>query len=222
MLADTLLLCEAMTIRQTLFSISFALAIACDGGEGDDHDHDHETEVISRVVLTFTPQAGGTAITAMFDDPDGDGGVSGMADAITLPTGTTFELDIELLNALVDPPEDISHEVEHEAEDHQVLVLGDAVSGPASMSATAVLEHAYADVESDYGENATGSDLPVGLHNTATTVGTGVGNLRIMLRHLPPIDGAVQKSEDIAELAAMDSPLPGEVDADVTFALTVQ
>ncbi len=217
-----LLLCEEMTTRRGLFSMWLVLAIACDVDGDDGHDHDGETEVISRVELTFTPQGGGTAITAMFDDPDGDGGVSGMADAITLPTGTTFELDVEFLNALVDPPVDISHEIEHEAEGHQVLVLGDAVSGPASMSASAVLEHAYADLESDYGDNATGSDLPVGLHNTATTVGTGSGTLRVMLRHMPTIDGAVQKSDDVAELAAMDRPLPGDVDADVTFALTVQ
>lgn len=216
-----------MFTRCSILLASFVLVTACDdGGDGHDdghgHDHDEETEVISRVVLTFTPEGGGAAITAMFDDPDGDGGVSGTTDAITLPTGTTFTLDVAFINGLADPVVDITREIEGEAEDHQILVLGDAVSGPASASTAAVLEHVYADVESDYGANSVGADLPVGLRNTVTTVGTGSGELRVMLRHLPALGGEPQKTADVAELAAMDQPLPGEVDADVTFSLTVQ
>lgn len=189
---------------------------ADDGGDGDD------TEVISRLRLSFTPQDGGAPVLAMFDDPDGDGGVSGTADAITLPDGETFELAVELLNALVDPPVDITAEVEAEAEHHQVLVLGDAVHGPASSSSAALLEHAYADRESDYGENAVGEDLPVGIRSTVVTERAGTGSLRVMLRHMPPLGGVPQKTADVAELAATDRPLPGDVDADVTFTLTVQ
>lgn len=210
-----------MKSRCSALALLLLLTIACTQGSPD-RDHDEETEVISRLGLTFTAHDGGAAITAIFDDPDGDGGVSGMADAITLPNGVMFDLDVGFLNALVDPLVEITHEIEDEAEDHQVLVLGDAVRGPASSSSSALLEHAYADRESDYGDNATGTDLPVGLRNTVTTVSTGTGSLRVMLRHLPPIGGDVQKSDDVAELAAMGRPLPGEVDADVTFQLTVQ
>lgn len=199
--------------------MSLALPMACDG---DDHDHDHETEVISRVVLTFTPPGRDDPITAQFDDPDGDGGVSGTTDPITLLTGTVYTLDIDLLNALEEPPEAIDEEVEAEAEDHLILVLGSAVSGPASTSTSAVLEHAYADLESDYGDNATGADLPVGLRNTVTTVGTGSGDLRVTLRHLPELDGMPQKTGGIPDLAAMGQTLPGDADVDVTFAVTVQ
>ncbi|HWB82282.1 MAG TPA: hypothetical protein VG755_45270 [Nannocystaceae bacterium] len=194
------------------------LACAPTGGDGEGND----TEVISRVQLTFTPQGGGMPIVAAFDDPDGDGGASGMADAITLPNGATFELVVELVNGIVDPPEDITVEVEAECEEHQLLLLGDAVHGPASSSTTALVEHAYADKESDYAENLVGDDLPVGVRNTMTAQQTGNGELRVMLRHMPPVGGAPQKTADVAELAAMDRPLPGEVDADVTFALTVQ
>ena len=208
-----------MTRRCSRFATLLLAATACspsDDGLGDD------TEVISRLELTFTPQAGGTAVAAVFDDPDGDGGVSGTAEAVTLSNGVTFDLDIAFVNGLVEPPRDITAEVEAEAEEHLVLVLGDAVRGPVSASTDALVEHAYADRESDYAENTVGDDLPVGVRNTVSTVRAGTGSLRVMLRHMPPIGDEIQKSADVTELAAMDRPLPGEVDADVTFELTVQ
>lgn len=198
----------------------FLLSLACAPTDADGDGN--ETEVISRVKLTFTPQAGGDPVVAVFDDPDGDGGASGMAEAITLPDGATFELAVAFVNGIVDPPEDITVEVEQECEEHQVLISGSAVSGPASDSSTALVEHAYADRESDYADNVVGEDLPVGVRNTVTTRAPGTGELRVMLRHMPPVAGKPQKSPDVAELAAMGRPLPGEVDADVTFELTVE
>jgi hypothetical protein len=215
-----------MSWRDTAVVLCISWVVACDDGEDDGHDHDHdhdeETEVISRVVLTFTPEGGGAPVTAAFEDPDGDGGVSGTTDPITLPSATTYALGIQFLNGLVDPPEDIGEEVAGEAEDHMVLLLGSAVTGPASSSTSAVLEHAYADKESDYGDNATGADLPVGLKHTITTIGMGGGDLRVTLRHLPPVDGTVQKTEGIPEQAAMGAALPGDADVDVSFDVTVQ
>ncbi|MBC8069136.1 MAG: hypothetical protein IAG13_12450 [Deltaproteobacteria bacterium] len=199
-----------------LLTLNFACLPADNTGDGG------ETEVISRLQLTFTPPGGGTPVVAMFDDPDGDSGVSGMADAITLPNGVTFELDVAFVNGLAEPPVDITTEVEAEAEEHLVLVFGDAVQGPASSSVLALVEHAYADRESDYGDNAVGEDLPLGVRSTVTTERAGTRSLRVMLRHMPPIGGEIQKRADVPELAAMDQPLPGDVDADVTFALTVQ
>ena len=65
-------------------------------GAGADHDDGHddhgETEVLSTVELTFTPEGGGEPLVAKFEDPDGDGGVSGTADSITLAASTTYSL----------------------------------------------------------------------------------------------------------------------------------
>ncbi len=190
--------------------------LPADGGE------EQETEIISRVTLTLTPANGGDQVTVMFDDPDGDGGVSGMAEALLLPAGATFDLTVALLNGLTDPPEDITREVEAEAEEHQILISGDAVRGPASSAADPLIEHTYADRESDYADDSVGEDLPVGIRNSVTTLGPGSGELRVVLRHLPPLAGRPQKSAQVAELAAMGQPPPGEVDVDVTFELTVQ
>jgi hypothetical protein len=192
------------------------LLSACTGLDGDD---DHDTEIISRIELTFTPETG-TPLVFEFNDPDGDGGASGVADRIELAAGTTYALSIRFENGLADPPEDLTDEIEAEAEEHFVFVLGD-VTGPASTVSTALLTHAYADLESDYGMNAIGDDLPVGLRNTIITDAAGTGELRIVLRHLPELNGTPQKSGDLPESLAAGDDLPGGVDVDIVFELVI-
>jgi hypothetical protein len=186
--------------------LSASLLSACIELDGDG---DHDNEIISRIELTFTPEGGGAPLVFEFTDPDGDGGTSGVADRIELMSETTYVLTIAFENSLVDPPEDLTVEIEAEAEEHFVFVLGD-------------VQHAYADLESDYGTNAVGEDLPVGLRNTISTDATGTGELRIVLRHLPELNGEPQKSGELPELLAAGEDLPGGIDADVTFELVVQ
>lgn len=196
-----------------------------DGDTGhDDHGHEHEeTEIITTVTLTFSPQGGGPAVVAAFSDPDGDGGMSGSSDPITLAAGTTYDLHVAFTNELVDPPEEITAEVEEEAEEHQIFVTGDGVSGPAAgEDPDALVTHAYADLESTYGSNAVGDDLPVGLSNTIEATTAGTGTLEVRLQHLPELNGSPQKTPGLAEQVAMGELLPGDVDASVSFELTVQ
>ena len=181
-----------------------------DHGDEDGHDHG-ETEVISRVQLTFTPGDGGDAIVAAFSDPDGDGGMSGTAEAIELMAGVSYSLSLELLNDLEDPAEDITEEIRAEAEEHLVLMAEEG----------GLLTIAYDDLESDYGANAVGDDLPVGLMTTVDAGAAGSSNLRVMLRHLPELNGEPQKTADLPDLFASGGDLPGDVDVDVTFELTV-
>ena len=190
----------------------------------DDHGHGHgcgnESEVISRVELTFTPDGGGDAVVAAFDDPDGDGGMSGTFDEIELATATTYTLTIGLTNALEDPPEDITEEIENEAEEHLFIIYGDAVMGPGSTEGSLVT-HAYADVESDYGHNDVGDDLPVGLVNTITTNEAGEGHFSVMLRHLPELNDNPQKEAGLPEAFAAGEGVAGDVDVDLQFELHV-
>ena len=203
--------------------LGLAMAVpACDS-EDDDHGDEHgESEVISRVTLTFTPDGGGDAVVASFDDPDGDGGMSGSSDAITLAAGTSYTMTVEFVNALEDPAEDITEEIREEAEEHMVLVYGDAVTGPAGVGSNVLVSHAYADVESDYGMNAVGDDLPVGLANTMTATNAGTAEFRVMLRHLPELNGEAQKTGDLVDTFASGGATAGEVDVAVDFELTVQ
>jgi hypothetical protein len=208
-----------MTLFRPLLLASSLVFVACsdpDAGGGE------VPEQITRVELTFTPEGGGAAVTAAFNDPDGDGGASGMSEPIALAAGTTYALALSFANELFDPPEDVTAEIEAEAEAHLVLLYGDAVAGPATGVTDALLQHAYADVESDYGGNAVGDDLPVGLANTITTMDAGTGTLRVMLRHMPELNGQPQKESGAAERFAAGETLPGDVDADVEFAVSVQ
>lgn len=199
--------------------LAAAVAVAaCDNHDGDDHDH--ENEVISTVELTFTPTAGGEPLVFAFTDPDGDGGMSGTSERIELAAGTEYTLAVRFVNALATPAEDLTREIEAEAEEHMVFVVGD-VSGPASSSATPLLTHAYADVESDYGANTVGDDLPVGLANTVTTDSAGTGQLRLILRHVPAVNDQPQKTADLPADLAAGRELPGSVDVDVSFELVV-
>lgn len=178
----------------------------------DDHGHDHnESEVITRVELTFAPDGGGDTVMAAFSDPDGDGGMSGTADPITLAANTTYTVTVTFANELEDPAEDLTSEIRDEAEEHQVFFAGDAVGS--------LLTHTYADMESTYGDNAVGDDLPVGLSNAIVAGDAGTGSLIVQLQHLPEVNGEPVK---VAGLADMFDSLPGEPDASVSFAVTVQ
>jgi hypothetical protein len=173
--------------------------------------HEQDNEVISRVELMFTPVGGGDPVIFAFSDPDGDGGASGMAEPIELTAGMQYTLELRFLNDLADPVEDLTEEVRAEAEDHFVFVLGD-VPG---------LMHAYDDLESDYGPQIAGDDLPVGLINTITATTAGTGTLRIMLRHVPELNGQPQKTGDLPQRLVDGELLPGSADVDVSFELTV-
>jgi hypothetical protein len=202
----------------------FGLAgvLALGGCPDDEPGSDNESEVITTVRLTFTPPGGGEPVVAAFSDPDGDGGMSGASDPIALALGTTYDLDVAFLDELQEPAEDITREVQEEAEEHQVFVTGTAVEGPGSVaSPIAPVLHAYGDSESQYGADAVGDDLPVGLAGTITARVAGTGTLAITLRHLPELNGQPQKTADLAERLAAGEPLPGDVDAAVEFELTV-
>ena len=208
---------------------ALALGGCTDDGHGDeDAGHDHnESEVITTVRLTFTPESGGAPVVAAFTDPDGDGGMSGSAERFTLIDGETYALAIEFLDELQEPAFDITAEIEEEAEEHQVFIHGNAVVGPATaVSLGGIVEHAYADAESTYGDNAVGEDLPVGLANTITAIRPGDPDLDydfwVTLRHLPELNGEPQKVPDLARTFMRGDPLPGDVDAFVKFTIVVQ
>jgi hypothetical protein len=175
---------------------------------------ENEEEVITRVVLTFTPRGGGDDVVAAFADPENDGNPT--IDPITLDNGTTYTLALTFENQLADPVEDITAEIAEEADEHQVLIYGSAVEGPATGdNADAIVTHAYADEDE--------GGLPIGLENTIVATSTGNGDFKVMLRHLPAEDGVAVKVAGLAEAFAADgNAIAGDADVDVTFALTVE
>jgi hypothetical protein len=174
----------------------------------------NENEVITTVVLTFSPQAGGGALEFRWADPENDG--SPVVDDIALSDANDYDLAVRFLNELEDPAEEITDEVDEESDQHQVFFTGTAVDGPASDNAGAPLTQAYADTDVN--------GLPVGLNDTIVTNAPGSGTFVVTLRHLPPEDDVAVKVAGLAEDVAAGGidAIGGDTDAEVRFDLVVQ
>lgn len=165
--------------------------------EEDDHDHDHgpgEVELITTLKITLTPQGGGSPLTVQFQDLDGEGGNAPVVDKIVVDRGKVYDGEIQELNELESPPEDITLEVKEEAETHQLFF--DTLGGfsPATV--------AYADKESDYVTN-TGDDHPVGIRFTLTVPANAQnGQFRVSQSHYDagPKDGVTPSDETDIEV----------------------
>lgn len=190
-----------------------AFAAAAAGCGHDDHDHDHENEVITTVSLTFTPTGGGAAVTALWNDPDGEGGNPPMIGPVNLAAGM-YDLALKFENRLETPPTDITKEIRDEGGDHQIFFTGTAVAGPSSNQMGAPLTHSYADMDS--------KGLPIGLANKITAA-KGTGMLTIVLRHLPAVNNMPVKVAGLAENVRDKglASIGGSSDAEVTFPVTV-
>ena len=202
-------------MRNSLTILTLLSIIAAGCGEDDhDHDHDNENEVITTVALTFTPDGGGSSLVFEFDDPDGDGGNAPTVDTVELSAGR-YTLTVVFENRLESPAEDITEEIEDEADEHQLFFIGSAVDGPATTNAGAPLVHSYGDQDAD--------GLPIGLTNTIDA-SIGTGDLTLVLRHLPPFDGVPVKSGTLAEDVASGglAAIGGSTDVQVTFSVAVQ
>jgi len=205
-----------MSILNRVALLSLFTVVGCSDVEEHDHDHhDHEHEVMTTVVLTFTSQADGTALEYIWADVENDG--DPVIDDVFLAEATDYEVGVQLWNELEDPMEDVTPEIQDEADEHQVFFTGDAVEGPATgENADAILLHDYAD------EDANG--LPLGLLNTVSTLGHGTGDLVVTLRHMPPENDQAIKVEGLADTVATEGfgAIGGANDVSVTFAVEVE
>jgi hypothetical protein len=173
-----------------------AVLAAC----GDEGGAQNSQEVITTVILKFTP-ASGSAIEAKFDDPDGDGGNPPTVDPIALAAGS-YGLTVRFQNGFESPPEEITDEVRDEQNFHLVLFTGDAP-----------LMQTYKDMDDN--------GLPVGL-SSDVTASAGSGKLIVTLRHMPPELPPV-KAADTVMMAKMNGveTIGGATDAQVEFDVTV-
>lgn len=182
--------------------------VAC-GGDGGSHN---ESEVITTVILNFTPPMG-SPVSATFNDADGDGGAAPTIDPVNLAPGN-YTLTVQFQNRLETPPEEITDEVAQEGNAHLLLFTGSAIVGPATSNTTGPLRHSYSDMDD--------SGLPIGLTNNIVA-SAGTGQLTVTLRHMPPEEPPV-KSADTAEQVKSGGfeSIGGSTDAQVNFSATVQ
>lgn len=160
--------------------------------EEDDHDHDHgpgEEELITTLRITLTPVGGGSSVSASFRDLDGEGGDDPVVDELEVSPGTNYNGTVQVLNETESPPENVTEEVEEEAEAHQFFYQ--TLGGFSSATVT------ITDKESDYVTN-TGADHPVGIRFTLSVPANAQdGQLRVILSHYDdsPKDGVSQSDE---------------------------
>ena len=129
-------------------------------GEGNDE------EVITTMNLRFTPVGGGTVSNYTFDDPDGPGGATPTKSVITLNASLTYDVQLTLLNKTVTPVKDVTTEIIAEANAHRFYYQ------PSATSAINVSNL-----------NNDGNGIALGTTSRWTTGTTGLGTIRITLRH---------------------------------------
>jgi len=170
-------------------------------------DPNEEEEVISRVLLTFTPTDGGDDVTATWFDADGDGVGTPTIDDIDLIEGVEYDLSMTLTNTLASPEEDITAEIEEEDDEHQFFFefTDNIFSDPTGDGNVDNRDDAVNYDDADDNGN------PVGLE-TSWTAGAHTataGEFRIILKHQPGIKSATSTVDD------------GGTDVDITFPLNI-
>jgi len=191
-----------MRFHLSLFAFS-ALVLApltltaCSSGEPDDGGGDEE--LITRVEITLQNDEDlSDQIAITVSDPDGDGaGLTFSPTSITLRPGATYIGTIELTDTINN--EDITEEVEGEAEEH-LFRYAFSPSSAGTITAT--------DSESDYSTtDENGGDFAVGLaFRVAVSAGASAdGTLDVLLYHF---DDAPKSSST----ATSD-----EIDVDISF-----
>ena len=201
-----------MNISKTkyLWILTLALGITLVSCEDDDTDEtpptQNDPELITDLILNFTDPDTGDSFEYRFSDSDGPGGDPPSIDDIILSQPVGYQVSITVQDASdPDDIEDITEEIEEEANEHQFFLLVENGAGD-------VLDIDYDPTDVDLNGD------PVGLHSFWVTSGETTGNesVRIVLRHEPDktVPGAAQ--------GELSEEVGGETDIEVEFNLTIE
>ncbi|MGK0325292.1 MAG: hypothetical protein ACJA2M_001611 [Polaribacter sp.] len=173
-----------------LLFISSILLSSC--SDNHDDDHDHEEELITTV--TYTLSNGADIVTLKFQDLTG-GSIEDATYDVSGPltANTTYTGSIQLLNETESPAEDITEEVQEEADEHEFFYA----SSVAGVSIT----------KTDMDANGN----PIGIETSLAAGNASTGTLTIILKHEPtkPNNGSSAEAG-------------GSTDVEVTFLIEVQ
>ena len=173
----------------------FATVILTSCDDDDTPDPVNEEEVITTMTVTLTPNGGGTPVVLQTQDLDGDGPNPPIVTptVATLTSGVTYNGVIVLLNETESPAENITTEVEEEADEHQFFyTIG------SSLNATTT----YTSFD--------GNGNNLGTEFTLTASAASSGNLTFTLRHEP-----TKPNTGLSDAG-------GETDIEATFSVTIQ
>ena len=177
-------------LKRTGMSLAVVASLFLASCDNDDTpDPVNEEEVITTITATLTPAGGGTAITLVSRDLDGDDGPNPPVITVSgdLAGNTTYNGTMEILNETESPAEDVTEEILEEDDEHQFFFeFTGSIQGVT-----------YSDQD--------GNGNPLGQTFTLTTGTAGAATLRIVLRHEP-----TKPNTGLATAG-------GETDFDVTF-----
>jgi hypothetical protein len=146
-----------------VFAIALLSVTACNPDGGDDN----EEEVITKVTLTLKDAAGKETSFA-WNDPDGASGTQKpTVENIVLAPNTSYTASVKLENGTVNPVENITTEVQKEADVHLFIYTYDKANVTVEIT----------DKDS--------KGKPLGIATKVTTKAAGDGKLRIVLKHEP-------------------------------------
>lgn len=183
-------------IRNRLTGAVTALALIAGVAACDDPTApvDNDQELITDVTITLTPVGGGTAMVSTIADPDGPGPNAPLAQtaAITLTPGMTYDGTVEFFDRS-DPAdvEDITAEVEAEADEHRVFHLLAGLTGVTVP-------------DDSLDEDSMGAPLGLTFQVVVDAAASGTGTIRIVLSHYddaPKGDGSTQSDETDADVS---------------------
>ena len=178
---------------------------ACNDVEKHDHHHHHEHELMTTINLSFQSDAGEETFTWADVEESGTPTI----DDIILAADTSYTLSISILNELEDPAENVTEEIQDEADEHQFFFLGTAMEN-------GLITHSYNDED--------GNGDPLGLENSIDTTSAGEGVLNLVLRHMPPENDTPTKVSGLAEQVESEgfTNVGGGNDFDINFEITVE
>ena len=153
----------------------------------------NDGELITTVKVEFIESVSGAKQSFEFRDLDGEGGnAPSKFDEISLSANKTYKCEVYLLNESVTPVDDITLEIEAEADDHQFYFTP---SFPALTISNL---------------NKDSKNLPLGTEATWGTGAASTGTVNITLKHKP------------GTKAAGDPISKGDTDVSIDFKVKIQ
>ena len=179
--------------------LTLAIAALFPSCKKDDPTPPNESELITTVSLTLVDSATGLqTVTLTFRDLDGDGGIDPVITGGSLQPNTTYNGQLALLDESKTPIDEITAEIEEEADEHQFFFK----ATPGSL--LAYLKYLDTDI----------NGKPVGLQFRLKSGSSGSGNFTVILRHQPDKNASGVSDGNITNAG-------GETDIEVTFPLSI-
>ncbi len=172
------------------------LGVGCDSGDTED-----AVGSVNRIQLSLESEDGGhTAQASVRSDGDLSAGSIVVADTLVLRLGTLYGGGLRLFGR---DNRDVTPAIEQEAESFQIFY---SVENAAGVGIT------VSDVESDYGTNSFGEDLPVGLGFAlgVTEDASLSGQVRVRVGEFPP---GRKNGQTLTVDPIVDTVLPFRVEA---------